>query len=137
MNTKNKLKLWSILSTLLLVLSLPSCKDNENIPTPPIEIPQAAPVSLSIDTKFDSQLIIEMSEDSIYTLQGRAGNADPYFLTNVLKEDASEECNVLEFEYKLNETIDNLEIFFITDPEGHVDAAKSGSFGSVNASPDN
>lgn len=138
MSKKNKLKLWSTISMLSLLLSFPSCKNNESIPTPPlIEPPQVTPVSLSIDTKFDSQLMIDMSEDSIYTLQGRTGNADPYFLTNVLKEDASEECCVLEFEYKLKETIDNLEIFFITDLEGNVDAAKSGSFGSINASPDN
>lgn len=134
MTKTTKLTFWSIASILCICLLLPSCKDNQEFPDlPPIETPNTAPVSLSIDIQKDSQLNLKMSEDSIYTLTGRTGNTDPYFFLNPLATDAPEECCVLEFTYTLTEDIDNFEIFFI-DAKGNIEPARSSSFGVIKSS---
>lgn len=131
---KRKLKFWSILSMLFMLFSITSCKNDEDIPVTP-DLPVQEPISLFIDPKFDSQLQITTDEDGTYTLTGRSGNTDPYFLLEKLEEDIPEECCVLEFEYTLAEDIDNFEIFFI-DKKGSPDPACSSSFGTIKSSSD-
>lgn len=131
---KRKLKFWSILSMLFMLLTITSCKNDEDIPVTP-DLPVQEPISLFIDPKFDSQLQITTDEDGTYTLTGRSGNTDPYFLLEKLEEDIPEECCVLEFEYTLAEDIDNFEIFFI-DKKGSPDPACSSSFGTIKSSSD-
>lgn len=54
---KRKLKFWSILSMLFMLLTITSCKNDEDIPVTP-DLPVQEPISLFIDPKFDSQLQI-------------------------------------------------------------------------------
>lgn len=131
-------------SMAVIMMAICSCKPDEVVPDKPVKPDPVNPVNpdepvvpkdcIRLELVSEGSHAVGLSKAGTYSYKVTCDAGDPYFYTTKLADDLAEKYQVIEFEYKITESVSDFQIFYAQG--GMASESCSRKYGSLVKSSD-